>query len=65
MDTGKFEPTTILERPKGLWEQWKPCQRIVPGESLQYKNPVIRVYTVIEHTEKCENPLSNQGPAAG
>ena len=56
MDTGKFMKNTVLERPKGPWALWQPTQRIVPGESLQYKNPVIRDYT----EEKCDLPISNQ-----
>ena len=55
-----FEPSQMLKRPKGPWTTWQPRQRIEPGEPLQYKNPVIREYTVREDEEKCDLPISNQ-----
>lgn len=54
-----FEPSQMLKRPKGLWELWQPRQRIEPSGQLEYKNPVIREYTVRED-EKCDFTVSNQ-----
>lgn len=57
-----FVSTEMLKRPKGLWRPWQPKVRIEPEEQLESKNPLIRDYT--EKVEKCDEPLSNQGPAA-
>ena len=58
----EFAISAMLKRPKGLWAPWQPKVRIEPEEQLESKNPVIRDYT--ENVEKCDEPLSNQGPAA-
>ena len=55
-----FTRLELLKRPKGLWRTWQPRVRIEPGEPLQYKNPVIREYTVREEQEKCDFTVSNQ-----
>ena len=63
----EFEISAMLKRPKGLWAPWQPKVRIEPKEQLESKNPVIRDYTerdALENVEKCDEPLSNQGPAA-
>lgn len=54
-----FARLELLKRPKGPWGVWQPKVRIEPGECLQYKNPVIREYTVREDEEEQER----QSPA--
>lgn len=43
-----------------MFEQWRPTIRIEPCVQLEYRNPLLKR---TEYRE-CENPVSNQGPAA-
>jgi hypothetical protein len=45
------------------FEPWLPCIRVEPSVQLEYRNPVLRREQYSD-AEKCENPVSNQGPAA-
>ena len=45
------------------FEPWQPCQRIEPTVQLELRNPVLK-RDCYKDVEKCDTPVSNQGPAA-
>jgi len=64
-----FARLELLKRPKGTRTTWQPTVRIEPKIQLEYKNAVIREYTVAEDerqspaeqaARECDLPISNQ-----
>jgi len=53
----------IRDRYMQKFEQWQPTRRIEPTVQLESRRPLLRREDYRD-VEKCDTPVSNQGPAA-